>query len=272
MLTAAGWRRRQAPRLYARAVRWDPAQYGRFAAERGRAFVDLTARVDATAPRHVVDVGCGSGELTGLLAQRWPTAVVEGIDSSPEMIEAADAPGVTFTVADAANWQPTSDVDVVVSNAVLHWIPRHQELMAQWAAALPSGGWLAVQVPRNFELSSHALMRRLAEHRRWAPELRNVIAQADPIASPESYARLLLDAGMVADVWETTYVHVLQGDDPVLEWVRGTGLRPLLAALSPADAEEFATELAAELRKAYPPGPHGTMYPFRRLFAVGYQS
>jgi trans-aconitate 2-methyltransferase len=253
-------------------VRWDPSQYRRFANERDRAFLDLTSRIGADAPRHVVDVGCGPGNLTGLLASRWPRAVIEGIDSSPEMIAAAaDVPRVSFAVGDAADWQPAGDVDVVVSNAALQWIPRHQELMAKWASALPSGGWLAVQVPGNFDSPSHALMRSLADSARWSLALHTVVPHTDAVGAPESYAALLLDAGLVADVWEATYLHLLQGADPVLEWLRGAGLRPLLAALSPHDAQEFSAELAAELRHAYPPGPHGTVFPVPRVFAVGHK-
>ena len=250
-------------------MRWDPAQYGRFAAERDRPFFDLTARVEATAPRHVVDVGCGQGRLTATLAERWPGAVVEGLDSSPEMIaEAGAVAGVAFSVADARDWQPGGDVDVIVSNAALQWIPGHQSLMARWAWALASGGWLAVQVPGNFDSPSHVLMRRLAGEPRWAEKLAGVVRH-NTVGTPESYAAVLLDAGLRADVWETTYLHVLHGEDPVLEWIRGTGLRPILAALSPDDADEFSAQLAAELRSAYPPGPHGTLFPFRRVFAVG---
>jgi trans-aconitate 2-methyltransferase len=253
-------------------VRWDPTQYSRFAAERDRPFFDLTSRIDAVAPRHVVDIGCGQGHLTVTLAQRWPQAVVEGFDSSPEMIaDAAGLTGVAFSVADAANWQPPADVDVIVSNAALHWVPHHQQLIAQWSSALPSGGWVAVQVPGNFDSPSHMLMRSLAGEKQWAAKLQGVLGHTDPAGAPESYAKVLLDAGLDADVWETTYVHVLPGDDPVLEWIRGTGLRPVLAALSPSDAEEFATQLAGELRRAYPQGPHGTLFPFRRVFAVGHR-
>jgi trans-aconitate 2-methyltransferase len=253
-------------------MRWDPAQYGRFANERNRAFLDLTARIEAVAPRHVVDIGCGPGNLTGLLAARWPDAVVEGIDSSPEMIAAAaDVPGASFSIGDAAHWVAGDDVDVIVSNAALQWVPRHQQLMARWAAGLPGGGWLAVQVPGNFDSPSHVLMRSLAASQRWAAQLGDVVHHRDAVATPESYARVLLDAGLVTDVWESTYLHVLSGADPVVEWLRGTGLRPLLAALTPGDADEFAAQLAAKLRNAYPPGPHGTVFPFRRIFAVGHR-
>jgi trans-aconitate 2-methyltransferase len=253
-------------------VRWDPAQYSRFAGERDRPFFDLTSRIDAVAPRHVVDIGCGQGRLTATLAARWPDAIVEGFDSSPEMIaDAAGLPGVTLSVADAADWRPSADVDVIVSNAALQWVPGHQQLMARWASALPSGGWVAVQVPGNFDSPSHVLMRRLAADERWAAKLQGVVHHADAVGTLESYAVVLLDAGLDADVWETTYIHVLHGDDPVLEWIRGTGLRPILAALSPSDASEYSRQLAAELRQAYPPGPHGTLFPFRRVFAVGHR-
>src|SRR4051794_6208296 len=131
---------------------WDPQQYGRFAGERSRPFFDLVGRIGATAPRQVVDLGCGSGELTAQLVQRWPSAAVEGIDSSPEMIAAATpAAGVTYRVADVTSWTPADDVDVIVSNATLQWVPSHRELIPRWAQALPTGGWLAFLVPGNFD-------------------------------------------------------------------------------------------------------------------------
>jgi len=254
-------------------MRWDPEQYVRFADERNRAYFDLTARIEAAAPRHVVDLGCGPGTLTGTLAARWPQAFIEGIDSSPEMIAAAQhVGGVAFSVGDIAQWQPADDVDVIVSNAALQWVPEHPQALARWSAALPSGGWLAVQVPGNFDSPSHASMHELVESPRWAPQLREVMRLGDFVGPPESYAAVLLEAGLRADVWETTYLHVLQGQDPVLEWLRGTGLRPLLAELSPADAEEFSAELSEVLRRAYPRGPHGTVFPFRRIFAVGHKA
>jgi trans-aconitate 2-methyltransferase len=263
-------------------MRWDPAQYSRYADERGRPFLDLLARIDCAAPRRVVDVGCGPGNLTALLAARWPSAVVEGFDSSPEMIgRAAPFDGVVFRVQDAMDWTMPADTDVVISNATLQWVPEHQDLLREWAAALPAGGWLAFQVPGNFEAPSHTLMRALAISSRWAPLVGDTLRHHGAVDSPTEYAQLLLDAGLAADVWETTYLHVLAGPDPVLEWVRGTGLRPVLAALAdratpdrgdvrPA-ADVFEAEYAAELRAAYPPTEHGTLFPFRRIFAVAHK-
>ena len=247
-------------------MQWDPDQYGRYGDERTRPFLDLVARVGATAPRRVVDLGCGPGTTTSRLAARWPAARVEGIDSSPEMIAAAAAvPGVDFRRGDVREFRPDG-ADVLVSNAVLQWVPGHRELLTAWAAELPPGGWLAVQVPGNFAAPAHTALRELAQRWGVAGVLRH-----DVVGTPEQYAALLLGAGLLADVWETTYLHVLPGPDPVLEWLRGTGLRPVLAALPEPDAAAFTADYGALLRSAYPAGPHGTLFPFRRVFAVGHR-
>jgi trans-aconitate 2-methyltransferase len=250
-------------------VRWDPRQYGAFGDERARPFVDLVGRIGAGAPRRVVDLGCGPGTLTALLAERWPSAVVEGIDSSAEMIAAA-TPGdrLSFRVGDVASWTPPADADVVVSNATLQWVPTHRSLVSTWAAALPDDGWLAFQVPGNFEAPSHTLMRALAGSPRWSTALAGVLRHGDAVGSAEEYAQLLLGAGLEADAWETTYVHVLTGPDPVLQWIRGTALRPIMAALSGAEYAAFEDELARQLQEAYPPTEQVTLFPFRRIFAV----
>ncbi|HLY34730.1 MAG TPA: methyltransferase domain-containing protein, partial [Jatrophihabitantaceae bacterium] len=225
--------------------------------------------------RRVVDVGCGPGELTAALSTRWPGAIVQGIDSSPEMIERAvrhTTERLSFRVADAASWSIPADTDVVVSNATLQWVPDHRAVLDGWAQSLPSGGWIAVQVPGNFQSPSHALMRELTMSPRWSHQLDGVLRHHDSVAEPERYADLLLQRGLEVDVWETTYVHVLHGVDPVLEWVRGTGLRPVLAALGAADAAEFEREYASSLRRAYPATARGTLFPFRRIFAVGHRA
>ncbi len=249
-------------------MRWDPDQYGRYNAERSRPFFDLLARVGADAPRRVVDLGCGSGTTTALLAQRWPDARVEGLDSSAEMIACA-APlttdRLTFNVGDAAQW--SGDADVVISNAMLQWLPEHRELVSRWAAALPTGAWLAFQVPGNFAAPSHTSIRSLA--REFSVE--RAVLREDTVGDAAEYAALLLDDGLIADAWESTYLHVLPGDDSVLDWLRGSALRPVLAALSPADADEFCRRLGPQLHDAYQSTPHGTIFAFRRIFAVGHR-
>lgn len=256
-------------------MRWDPHQYTRYADDRGRPFHDLLARVAATDPRRVVDVGCGPGTLTAGLVERWPAAVIEGLDSSADMIEAA-APlagaRLSFRLQDAASWTPPPDVDVIISNATLQWVPDHGPIVARWAQALPSAGWLALQVPGNFDSPSHTIMRELAASPRWRTRLDGVLRHSDAVLEPGDYGALMRRAGLVADVWETTYLHLVAGTDPVLEWVRGTGLRPVLAALDEDDEAEFEATYRARLRVAYPPTPEGTVFPFRRIFAVGHRA
>jgi len=254
-------------------MRWDPTQYGRYAGERGRPYVDMLARIDCEAPRRVIDLGCGPGDLTELLPGRWPDAAVEGLDSSADMIATAQARSgrATYRVEDVNVWQPPVDADVVISNALLQWVPGHRELIRQWASALPSGAWFAFQVPGNFTAPSHRIMRELAESPEWAPQIGGVLRHDDAVGDPVDYAALLLDCDLEADAWETTYLHLLQGSDPILEWVRGTGLRPVLNALSSEDATRFEKEYAARLRKAYPATAKGTFFPFRRIFAVAHK-
>lgn len=253
---------------------WDPGQYLSFASERSRPFFDLAARIGATDPRYVVDLGCGPGQLTAALAARWPQAQVVGIDSAAEMIAAAAAHAgerLSFRLADVTRWQPERPVDVIISNAVLQWVPGHLDLLPRWAGDLAPGGWLAFQVPGNFDQPAHVILRELAGAKRWRPSL----ARADlnrTAADPGEYLDLLAAAGLSVDAWETTYLHVLQGEDPVTEWFKGTGLRPVLAALDEAEAAEFLTEYGERVRAAYPARPYGTVLPFRRVFVVAHRA
>ena len=251
---------------------WDPTIYLEHADHRARPFLDLMARVAATRPDVVVDLGCGPGGLTRLLATRWPDAAVTGVDSSEEMVSRArsgrDAPRCTFVVGDVRDWQPDGPVDVLVTNATLQWVPGHLDLLPRWVEHLAPGGWLALQVPANFDAPSHVLMRALAASPRWRDRLDGVLRHGDAVAEPSTYLEVLAASGCAVDVWQTTYLHVLQGADPVLSWVRGTGLRPVLSALSAADGQAFEAEYAALLRDAYPALPVGTPFPFTRTFAV----
>lgn len=258
---------------------WEPAQYRKFGDFRDRPFFDLTSRIGAVAPASAVDLGCGPGNLTATLARRWPQASVVGLDSSAAMVEKAQGltvPGLSFVQGDIAAWSPLAGAsapgappDVIVSNAALQWVPGHRELMSGWLATMHPGAWLGVQVPGNFGAPSHVLMRELAESSRWRKQLGRVLQHDDVVAEPAVYQELFLSGGARVDVWETTYNQLLQGENAVLEWVRGTALRPILSALSASEADEFEGEYTALLAAAYPAGAHGTIYPFRRIFMVG---
>jgi trans-aconitate 2-methyltransferase len=249
---------------------WDPSKYLAFADHRSRPFFDLLARVSADAPRRVVDLGCGPGNLTATLAGRWPDAALEASDSSPEMVAAARERGIDATVLDVRDWQPAPDTDVVVSNAVLQWVSGHDELLARWVKQLPHGAWLAFQVPGNFDAPSHVRVREQAASEVWRDRLAPVVLREDDaVLDPAGYAALLSDAGCEVDAWETTYLQRLKGEDPVLEWVTGTALRPVRNTLSDEDWQRFRTELAPKLRSDYPRRADGTTwFPFRRVFVV----
>lgn len=257
---------------------WNPEQYLRFAAERARPFDDLLYRVAAMLdgpPAEVVDLGCGPGNMTATLAERFPAARVRGIDSSPEMIAAAQryaTDRVGFALGDLREWRPTGPLDAIVSNAVLQWVPGHTELFEGWIAGLRPGGVLAFQVPASGAAQS---IRIVVERPQWKDRLSAVASStgprgANPVRHPESYVDELARMGCTVDAWETTYYHVLDGPDPVLEWLRGTGLRPYLDALAddPAARDAFERELGAALCEEYPPQQYGTVLPFHRIFVV----
>jgi trans-aconitate 2-methyltransferase len=259
---------------------WDPEQYNRFADERSRPFFDLLAGVDLVTrsggfPRTIADLGCGPGNLTASLLARWPDALVVGVDSSPAMLEQAapqTVPGrLTFVLEDLARWEPGDPVDLIVSNAALQWVPGHRALLPRLAAMLAPAGVFAMQVPGNFGEPSHTIVRDLCARPPWRELLGggDGVPRGVMVAEPVDYLRDLVGAGLEARVWETTYLHVLAGEDPVLEWMKGTALRPILSRLDPDGQRAFCAELAPLLRAAYPADPFGTVLPFRRLFAVG---
>jgi trans-aconitate 2-methyltransferase len=254
------------------AVGWDPAQYQRFETARDRAAQDLIARIPADLqPRQVWDLGCGAGSQAAQLKRRFPDAAVHGLDSSPEMLDRArslDA-DVDWRQGDLRGWRPEGAVDIIFANASLHWLPDHAALLPRLAAALAPGGVLAVQMPMAWETRHHRLLRDVAAQGPWAGRLSAVEAIA-PLLPAEAYYAALADRCAV-DVWCTTYLHVLRGPDPVLEWMAGTALRPYLTALRHEDAmrRAFLSELAGRLSEAFPPGPDGaTLLQFPRLFLM----
>ena len=249
---------------------WNPDVYLAFADQRGRPFFDLLSRVGAEKPRRVVDLGCGPGNLTVSLPQRWPDAVVEAWDSSPEMVQAARERGVDAAVGDVRTWTPKPDTDVVVSNATLQWVPEHAELLVRWAGQLSAGSWIAMQVPGNFDAPSHQAVRTVARRAPFANPLRDMpFRDGKVVDSAAGYANRLTDAGCTVDAWETTYIHELTGEHPVLEWITGTALRPVIDRLSDEAWQQFRQQLIPLLAEAYPRRPDGrTFFPFRRVFVV----
>lgn len=255
------------------ATTWNPDQYLRYSGLRERPFDELVARIPLASPRRVVDLGCGPGTATVRLCERWPEALVTGVDSSQEMIDKAAGlaiPGrLSFEVGEAASWAPAEDLDVLVSNAMFQWVPGHERVVSRLAGRLRPGGVMAFQVPGNFDEPSHVLLRELVSTGRWDIPTTGVLRD-HPVLDPDGYLRLLLGLGLTADVWETTYLQVLSGPDPVLEWTRGTALRPVLSMLSPEEAGDFEEEYRRALAAAYPQDGEGlTVMPFRRIFAVG---
>ncbi|MFC1415168.1 methyltransferase domain-containing protein [Streptacidiphilus cavernicola] len=253
------------------AVTWDPAQYLRHADHRSRPFHELVDRVPGV-PTRIVDLGCGPGNTTATLTDRWPGASVTGIDNSAPMIDKArrDHPGTAFGLGDITGYDPAADgpaPDLILSNAALQWVPGHADLFPRWIEALPVGGSLAFQVPGNFGEPTHTLLTALRTGPRWAARLADLSRPG--VLHPADYLARLSALGCTVDAWETTYYQVLQGEDPVLDWMLGTGLRPSLDALpDPAERAEFLAEYSAALAEAYPATPHGTVLPYRRVFVV----
>ncbi|TMS49129.1 trans-aconitate 2-methyltransferase [Mycobacterium sp. DBP42] len=249
---------------------WNPETYLAFADHRGRPFYDLLSRVGAEAPRRVVDLGCGPGNLTETLAQRWPGATLEAWDSSPEMVAAAQARGLEAHAGAIEHWEPQPDTDVLVSNAALQWVPSHRELVSRWARQLSSGAWIAFQVPGNFDAPSHHAVRALARREPFTGPLCDMpwrdVGQVD---TPVQYAGLLTDAGCAVDAWETTYVHQLSGETPVLDWITGTALTQVKGRLTDELWQQYRQAIIPMLAEAYPRRADGTtFFPFRRVFVA----
>jgi trans-aconitate 2-methyltransferase len=250
---------------------WDPAQYERFKRERAQPFFDLLARIPDGDVGSAADLGCGTGELTRRLLERWPRAHVFGVDRSAEMLERGrgderDA-RIDFVEADLRQWRAPRPLDRIVSNAALQWVPDHGSLLAHLASQLAPAGVLAVQVPNNREGAAHRLLEQLAEEPRWAERLSGCELPSS-VESPRWYLARLRDLDLEAELWETVYYHQLPDAAAVLEWLKGTTLRPVLSALAAEEAAEFLALLGSGLTSAYEAGPGGVVFPFRRLFFV----
>jgi trans-aconitate 2-methyltransferase len=250
---------------------WSARQYLRFEDERTRPSRDLLAQVPLERARSVVDLGCGPGNSTELLVERYPQAEVCGLDSSPEMLRQARArlPQCTFTEADLATWTPATPVDLLFGNAVFQWVPDHTSVLRRLAESLPAGGALAVQMPDNTSEPALVLMQEVAGRGPWAGNAGVAEAARGDLPSPESYYDLLKPVCTRLDIWHTVYNHVMDGPQGVVEWFKGSALRPFLAALDAAMREDFLAAYLAEVTKHYGRRFDGrVLLRFPRLFIV----
>lgn len=257
---------------------WDPNQYHLFQEFRSRPFWDLVQRIEISNPDLVVDLGCGSGELGLSAAKRWEAGKFIGVDQSGDMISAAEKqankasrtiPEWSFEVESLTTWEPDEPVNVILANASLQWVSQHVDLFERFHSWLCRDGCLAFQVPGNFDAPSHTILSELRRSPQWSGKLGEGADRTSSVRDPMEYAALLTDLGFEVDAWETTYCHLLSGENPVLEWVKGTGLRPVLEILNSGETGEFLELYGARLIDAYPPRPDGmTPFPFRRIFVV----
>ncbi len=256
--------------MHTARVPWDPTQYLRFGEHRTRPAIDLLARVPASEPRAVYDLGSGPGNATALLRERWPSARITGVDASEEMLAKARAShsDITWVRADISAWRAPEPADVIFSNAALHWLGDHERLFPALAAQLAPGGVLAVQMPDGFRDPWHTLMKDAVRESPYRERLEPLLL-GEPVGSPSFYYDLLTPHAWDVDVWSTRYLHVLEGEDPVKEWTKGSALKPLLDALPPGERETFESRYAELVREAYPRRPDGrTLFPFTRVFIV----
>lgn len=250
---------------------WSAAQYTKFEDERTRPVRDLVAQIPNISVQKAVDIGCGPGNSTEILVQRYARAEVSGMDSSPDMIAAAKKrlPQLSFELADIENWNNPGPFDVILANAALQWLPDHHAVMPRLITKLAKGGSLAVQMPDNLDEPSHRLMRETAANGSWAQKLSEAANARAPRQSPDSYYRLLKNHASRVDIWITTYHHPLNGAAAIVEWFKSTGLLPYLDPLNTDEQVAFLAAYEAEIAKAYPAQPDGTvLLPFPRLFFV----
>ncbi|HWL06033.1 MAG TPA: trans-aconitate 2-methyltransferase [Xanthobacteraceae bacterium] len=254
-----------------RATAWDAAQYLKFEDQRTRPARDLLARVPLASAARIFDLGCGPGNSTALLWERYPEAEITGVDSSPDMLRQARErlPDIDFEDADLAAWTPPDDVDLLFANATFQWVPDHLSVLARLLEALPDGGVLAVQMPDNMAEPSHRLMREVAAEGEWADDLAAARVSRDLLPPVGTYYDRLRPLCSSLDLWHTAYQHPLPGAEAILEWVKGTGLRPFIDPLPAGQREAFLTAYLGRLAAAYPPQADGlSLLRFPRLFLV----
>ncbi len=251
---------------------WSAAQYTKFEDERTRPVRDLVARIPDINVKTAIDIGCGPGNSTEVLAVRFPQAKISGMDSSADMIAAAKKrlPQLDFAVSDISGWQGSETFDIILSNAVLQWLPNHDALLSALVARLNKGGCIAVQIPTNLAEPAQTLMRDIANDGTWTEKLKAADATRHDRHNADWYYRQLHKLGLKTDIWQTTYYHPLAGGaDAIVEWFRGTGLRPFIDPLDEAERGIFLSRYRDAVAKAYPALLDGSvLLPFPRLFFV----
>lgn len=249
---------------------WNPQQYLTFEDHRLRPALDLLGGIPLEVPKTVVDLGCGTGNVTRIIQERWPSAKVVGLDSSTEMLgKAREADSkIQWQQKAIDDWQPKQKLDVIYSNASLHWLGGHETLFPRLMSYLRLGGYLAVQMPGNFSAPTHTLVYETARSGPWKERLEPLI-KPPPVMDPTDYYRILVPYSEQLDIWETTYIQALEGENPVAEWTKGTWLKPFLDALEEPEKAQFEAQYRRRILQAYPPGLNGkTLLPFRRIFVV----
>ncbi len=250
---------------------WNAGQYLKFEDERTRPATDLLRRIPLAEIRTAADIGCGPGNSTELIVERYPNARVLGLDNSPSMLAKARErlPRATFEEVDIATWQPDERYDLIFANAVLQWLPDHPSLLARLVSFLDTGGCLAVQMPNNLNEPSHRLMEKVSREGPWAGKLASASQAREEIGSFEDYYSWLQRTGCSVDIWQTSYVHPLADAGAITEWFKSTGLKPYLDPLSPTEQSEYLDRYRAEIAKAYPAQQDGkVLLRFPRLFFV----
>jgi trans-aconitate 2-methyltransferase len=252
-------------------VTWDPDRYLHFGGHRVRPALDLMSRIPLSAPAHVVDLGCGAGNVTRLLTEYWPRSSITGVDSSSEMLTKAFGEGldVTWVEADINDWAPDLPPDLIFSNAALHWCDDHETLLPRLVGQMGPQGVIAIQMPRNHEAPSHTLITEIVNSGPWRERLAPLL-RTGPVATPEHYYDILSTCAWKVDIWESTYLQVLEGENPVVEWTTSTALRPFLDALEDeSERAEFVGSYSDRIARAYPARHDGkTVFPFRRIFMI----
>jgi trans-aconitate 2-methyltransferase len=250
-------------------VNWEPDLYRRYEAERSQPAKDLLARVTLKAPQMLVDLGCGPGNSTELLAERWPEAEILGVDNSEAMLESARKrlPEARFEAADITAWRPGATPDLIFANASLQWVPNHDTLLPRLFGLLAPGGVLAVQMPDNQAEPTHRLMREIAAQTPFAAEIPESVYRRVPTQPLLDYYDLLTARGGQVEVWRTVYNHPMASPEAIVDWVRGTGLKAFLERLNPDLRPEFLARYTSAIAEAYPPRADGRLIlAFPRMF------